>query len=622
MILTALVHLYEELCKQGKIQAEGWGIAKVSHRILLDKEGHLCGIISARKKVQKGKKESEVANTKIVPLHLIRPGKTIRANFLCDNVKYFLGLVPKERNGKSDSGNEDKDNEEYKRKQQRAIKCFEAAKNLHHDILDNCNVIEAKAILHYFDTWNPYEAIGNLDNLADILLGDNFIFNVDGKDVLDLEDIRNVWETYYLKKKNKEPVLMGQCLVTGKKNQRIARLHPKIKGLTKGEANLVSFNQSAFCSYGGDDKKGKGKNAPVSERAAFAYGSALNALLADRSHSQIIGDTTIVYWSEHGISACQDFMMSFLGNHAGIDDHTLDTIVTHMRNGLPVDLEGVEISPDEPFYILGLAPNAGRISVRLFWRNTFRELAKNLALHQERMKLAGPSWKKQNIPLCKILEAMEKPKGKEQAAKPNGKGQAVSPLLSGSLFRAVLQNTKYPASAFQNILLRIFAEQDKAADGGRSAVEKISHTKAAFIKAYLLKNGQEHWEGKLQMALNENCNDISYVLGRMFSLLENIQQSANPTINTTIKERYFNSACATPASVFPILLKLANTHLSKLDEGKAVYFKKKMGALMDKIIMPEEGIPFPSRLTSEEQGVFILGYYQETQARYKGKEEE
>lgn len=524
-----------------------------------------------------------------------------------------MGLVPKERNGKSDSGNEDKDNEEYKRQQQRAIKCFEAAKNLHHDILDNCNVIEAKAILHYFDTWNPYEAIGNLDNLADILLGNNFIFNVDGKDVLDLEDIRNVWETYYFKKKNKEPVLMGQCLVTGKKNQRIARLHPKIKGVTKGEANLVSFNQSAFCSYGGDDKKGKGKNAPVSERAAFAYGSALNALLADRSHSQIIGDTTIVYWSEHGISACQDFMMSFLGNHAGLDDHTLDTIVTHMRDGLPVDLEGVEISPDEPFYILGLAPNAGRISVRLFWRNTFRELAMNLSLHQERMKLAGPSWEKQNIPLWKTLKA---------TVNPRAKGQAASPLMSGNLFRAVLQNTNYPESVFQNILLRIFADQDKAADGGRSAVEKISHTKAAFIKAYLLKNCKEHWEGKLQMALNENCNDVSYVLGRMFSLLENIQQSANPHINTTIKERYFNSACATPASVFPILLKLANTHLSKLDGGKAVYFKKKMGALMDKIMMPDEGIPFPARLTLEEQGAFVLGYYQETQARYKGKEEE
>lgn len=377
------------------------------------------------------------------------------------------------------------------------------------------------------------------------------------------------------------------------------------------DRNLVSFNEPSFCSYGGDGEQGK--NAPVSERAAFAYGSALNALLADQSHTQIIGDTTIVYWSEHGISACQDFMMSFLGNHAGIDDHTLDTIVTHMRNGLPVDLEGVEISPDEPFYILGLAPNAARISVRLFLRNTFCKLVTNLSLHQERMKLDGPSWEKQNIPLWKTLKA---------TANPNGKEQVASPLLAGSLFRAVLQNTKYPASAFQNILLRIFADQDKAADGGRSAVEKISHTKAAFIKAYLLKNGKEHWEGKLQMALNENCNDVSYVLGRMFSLLENIQQGANPGINTTIKERYFNSACATPASVFPILLKLANTHLSKLDGGKAVYFKKKMGALMDKIMMPDEGIPFPARLTSEEQGAFILGYYQETQARYKGKEEE
>ncbi len=470
-----------------------------------------------------------------------------------------------------------------------------------------------------FDTWGSDKAEKDSlvqENLEDIIAGSNFVFQVDGVDAIEDEEIKRSWENFKGTSQADEDgtSLAGQCLITGADNQKIALLHPKIKGVRGAQtsgANLVSFNAPAFCSYGGDGEQGK--NAPVSERAAFAYGSALNALLADQSHTQIIGDTTIVYWSEHGISACQDFMMSFLGNHAGIDDHTLDTIVTHMRNGLPVDFEGVEISPDEPFYILGLAPNAARISVRLFLRNTFCKLVTNLSLHQERMKLDGPSWEKQNIPLWKTLKA---------TANPNGKEQAVSPLLAGSLFRAVLQNTKYPASAFQNILLRIFADQDKAADGGRSAVEKISHTKAAFIKAYLLKNGKEQWEGKLQMALNENCNDISYVLGRMFSLLENIQQSANPTINTTIKERYFNSACATPASVFPILLKLANTHLAKLDERKAVYFKKRMGALMDKIIMPEEGIPFPARLTLEEQGAFILGYYQETQAKYVKKQEE
>lgn len=599
MILSALVHLYEELCKQGKIQAEGWGIAKVTHRILLDKEGHLCGIISARKKVQRGKKEIEVPCEMCVPLPVTR-SSGVKANFLCDNSSYFLAVDAK-GNG------------------QRTIQCFEKAKKLHHQVLEHCHSPVAKAILHFFDTWGSDKAGKDSsiqENLEDIIAGRNFVFQVDGVDAIEDEEIRRSWENFQgTSQAGKDSIsLTGQCLITGAENQKIALLHPKIKGVHGAKTmdrNLVSFNEPSFCSYGKDKKQGE--NSPISEHAAFAYGTALNQLLADQRHTQVIGDTTIVYWSEHGISACQDFMMSFLGNNAGIDDHTLDTIVTHMRDGLPVDLEGVEISPDEPFYILGLAPNAGRISVRLFWRNTFRELATNLSLHQERMKLAGPSWKKQNIPLWKTLKATVNPNGKEQAA---------SPLLSGSLFRAVLQDTKYPASAFQNILLRIFADQDKAAEGGRPAVEKISHTKAAFIKAYLLKNCKEHWEGKLQMALNENCNDVSYVLGRMFSLLENIQQSANPHINTTIKERYFNSACATPASVYPILLKLANTHLSKLDGGKAVYFKKKMGALMDKIMMPDEGIPFPARLTLEEQGAFVLGYYQETQARYKGKEEE
>lgn len=599
MILSALVHLYEELCKQGKIQAEGWGIAKVTHRILLDKEGHLCGIISARKKVQKGKKEIEVPSEMCVPLPVTR-SSGVKANFLCDNSSYFLAV-------------------DAKGKVQRTIQCFEAAKELHHQVLAHCHSPVAKAILHFFDTWGFDKAEKDSliqEILEDIIAGSNFVFQVDGVDAIEDEKIKRSWEIFQGTSQADEDStsLSGQCLITGEENQKIALLHPKIKGVLGAQtagANLVSFNAPAFCSYGGDGEQGK--NAPVSERAAFAYGSALNALLADRSHSQIIGDTTIVYWSEHGISACQDFMMSFLGNHAGLDDHTLDTIVTHMRDGLPVDLEGVEISPDEPFYILGLAPNAARISVRLFLRNTFRELVTNLSLHQDRMKLDGPSWEKQNIPLWKTLKA---------TANPNGKEQAASPLMAGSLFRAVLQNAKYPESVFQNIMLRVFADRDKDAEGGKAAIQKISHSKAAFIKAYLLKNGKEQWEGKLQMALNENCNDISYVLGRMFSMLENIQQSANPTINTTIKERYFNSACATPASVFPILLKLANTHLAKLDERKAVYFKKRMGALMDKIIMPEEGIPFPARLTLEEQGAFILGYYQETQARYKGKEEE
>ena len=124
------------------------------------------------------------------------------------------------------------------------------------------------------------------------------------------------------------------------------------------------------------------------------------------------------------------------------------------------------------------------------------------------------------------------------------------------------------------------------------------------------------------MAVNTETTEISYVLGRLFSVLEDIQKNAIPEINATIKRRYFNSACTTPAAVFPILLKLTNSHISKFEKPKAIYFKKKMGALMDQIAMPNTGMPFPKRLNLEEQGAFVLGYYQETQARYVKKQEE
>ena len=124
------------------------------------------------------------------------------------------------------------------------------------------------------------------------------------------------------------------------------------------------------------------------------------------------------------------------------------------------------------------------------------------------------------------------------------------------------------------------------------------------------------------MGINENCKEISYILGRLFSVLENIQKKANPGINTTIKDRYFNSACATPASVFPVLLKLANAHLGKLGEGSQVFFNKKIGELLSHVSMPDQGTPLPNHLNLEEQGAFVLGYYQETQVWYTKKGEE
>lgn len=599
-MLEELVELYDELCKQGKVLPEGWGIAKVSHKIQLDKEGNFKGIISTKEKikVKNGKKEVEIAPTRKVPLPVIRT-ISVKANFLCDTPTYFLGVTK--------DGNKE-----------RAKECFEAARKLHHKVLDNCLAEEAKAILAFFDTWDYEHAETDpmiQEKIEELASANNLIFTVDGKDTITNPDIEEAWENYLtVSKEMAKDTVKGQCLVTGKKNQPIAILHSKIKGVAGAKttgANLVSFNEPAFCSYGKDKKQGE--NSPISEHAAFAYGTALNQLLADRRHTQIIGDMTVVYWSKHAITAAQDVIAARLGNAEESKMHGWDEIIQQIQKGLTVDIDGETLEKSEPFYILGLAPNASRIAVRFFEKNTFGEVLKKLEAHQERMKLQGPEWEKGEIPLWRILK---------ETVNPNNKENCISPLITGSLLRSILTDSKYPESLYHQMLLRVFKDQDKPAEAGSKAVYKVSHTKAAFIKAYLLKNATKHWEGKLQMAVNTETKDISYVLGRLFSVLEDIQLKAIPEINATIKRRYFNSACTTPAAVFPILLKLTNSHISKFEKSKAIYYKKKLGALMDQIEMPNAGMPFPKRLNLEEQGAFVLGYYQETQARYVKKQEE
>lgn len=598
MILQSLVHLYDELSRQGKVAREGWGIAKVSHRLVLDEEGGLIGIVSARKKVLRGKKEKEIPSDMMVPLPVIR-ASGVKANFLCDNSSYLLGV-------------------DNKGKPERTKECFEAARALHHQILDGCHSAEARAILSYFDHWDAAGARDNplvQTNLEDILGGSNFLFHVGNKDVSDIPEIRDAWERYYRSGGGEEDTIKGQCLITGKKDMPIATLHPKIKGVLGAQssgANLVSFNAPAFCSYGYDGEQGQ--NAPVSEEAANAYGAALNFLLADRTHAKVMGDTTVVYWSEHGEEAYQDGFLGMMGDEGGLTDEELDDVLAHMKEGRSSDIGGISVSPDEPFYILGLAPNAARISVRFFLRNTFGDILKNLAAHEERMKIVHSSLEKERIPLYWILKAMDNPDCRKESAP--------STFWAGKLTNAILINGYYPEAVYKNIMRRVFLCHEKSSGGGKNKEKKIDYIKASFIKAYLLKNCGMKWEGKIQMAVNENCNDISYVLGRLFSVLENIQKSANHGINSTIKDRYFNSACATPAAVFPLLWKLTNAHLGKLDQPKAAYFKKKLGMLMDKIAMPDTGTPLPHRLTLDEQGAFVLGYYQETQARYAGKKEE
>ena len=273
---------------------------------------------------------------------------------------------------------------------------------------------------------------------------------------------------------------------------------------------------------------------------------------------------------------------------------------------MPFDFHGVPIHPDTPFYILGLSPNAARLSVRFFLQDTFGHFIDHVRRHYERLEIVMPQRHRAYLPLWRLLGETVNKKSKDKAA---------SPLLAGAVMRSILSDTPYPQALYNSVMLRVKADQDDK----DKHIYKISAEKAAIIKACLLKNFPKGEE--VTVALNEESTNTAYVLGRLFSVLEQIQEEANPDINSTIKDRFFNSAAATPGVVFPVLLKMANHHLRKLNDRKGlkITLEKMVTELEGKIEM--NGQPIPARMNLNDQGLFILGYYHQTQKRYMKKEE-
>ena len=392
---------------------------------------------------------------------------------------------------------------------------------------------------------------------------------------------------------------MAQCLVTGQ-TAPIAATHPSIKGVAGAQSSgaaLVSFNAPAFCSYGHE----QGGNAPVSEYAAFAYTTALNTLLADRDRCKIIGDTAVVCWAENADNAAADLGMDAIfgiPEDRGVQESDVTAALKALAAGKSCDwLDGL-ILPDQHVYFLGLAPNAARLSVRFFLRDSIRRFAEHINQHREALEIVRPAndpW--EDLPVWKLVR--ETVNMKERNPSP-------APQLAGDLMRAILTGSRYPATLLNGVTLRIRAERE------------ITRGRAAIIKAYYTRNRSKYCpEEVLTVTLNDESEYLPYVLGRLFAVLEAVQHKANPDINTTIKDRYFNSACATPAIVFPTLIKLAQKHLQKLNAGWRKHYNKQITALMGMI--HED---FPTRMTRPEQGAFEIGYYHQTQKPSNWNKEE
>ena len=581
MILQALVNYYESLAAQGKLAKPGWGEAKISFALEISEEGDLTGILTLVESVQQGKKAVEKPKVLILPEGTKR-SSGVAAQFLWDNARYILGI--------DEAG-----------KEERAKKCFQATAEKTQKILSKANGKQAQAIKAFLAKWNPDSAKDNeilRPYITDFLKGGNITFRIDGNYPQNDAEIIAAWDEYYASQSAEQ---RGICLVTGQEGP-IARLHPNIKGVRGAQslgAALVSFNAPAFESYGHE----QGMNANVSEYAAFAYTTALNSLLSDKKHSQQIGDTTLVFWAEHDDVACTDCFADFLNDKVILTDEDLRGLFGSIKSGQAIYINDKLINPENKFYILGLSPNAARVSVRFFLENRFGYFLQNISRFYSDLQVAKPEYDtKEVLSLWQILQ---------ETANKNAKDKVATPLLTGAVMRSVLDGSAYPVALYQNIMLRLKAEQDNS----EKFITKVSRVKAAVIKAFLLRNikGKED----ISVSLDVERNDNAYVLGRLFAVLENLQKMANPGINSTIKDRYFNSACATPAIVFPILLRLARSHEKKLSgkKGLVINIEKTITELLGRIQV------IPKRLSLVDQGSFVLGYYHQVQYRYMKKEE-
>lgn len=596
MILQALVRCYEALAERGELEKPGWSPVKVSWGLELDADGQVKSLLLMGGTDAKGKQIPRVMK---LP-DPVKRSSGVAANFLCDNSAYVLGI-------------------DAKGKPERTRECFAACARKHQDVLKDVRHPTAKAILNFFERWKPENAACHpaiQPNLEALLKGGNIVFvthDAEGELQLaqDVPEIRRAWDEAYAKS---DDAVMGRCLVTGEEGP-IAILHPSIKGVMGAQssgASLVSFNAPAFESYGKEsarDNQGQGRNAPVGKYAAFAYGAALNYMVGHADFHGRLGDTTLVYWAEGAEPAYGSAFMAMMGmggeDKNEITQKELRGLLTALCQGNTVKWENVPLNPKNRFYILGLAPNASRLSVRFFLQNSFDEFVQNYQKHQEDLDIVRPTFdERETLSMWALL--------RETAIKNPNKPPEFQRQLVEEMLNAILTGSPYPSTLFTQVEIRIRAEKE------------INRGKAAIIKAYLRRNVVEQqrknahvYEEVLGVALNESkTTDLPYRLGRLFAVLEAVQQKANPNINTTIKDRYFNSACATPALVFPTLLRLAQSHLSKIGGGAEVYYDKMITELLGDVTQS-----YPLRLSLQDQGIFQIGYYHQKQKLFTKKEE-
>lgn len=466
-----------------------------------------------------------------------------------------------------------------------------------------------KAYLNFIRTWEPEQETQNPHLLA---LGkeysnSHFEFGLDGSPETKLHNdskFKAAYEDYLAQlnaDSNSDDTELSTCSILGEKLPQ-ARIHKKIKGIKGGKSSggtLVGMNDTAFESYG----KKQSYNSNVSEKAMKMYTSALNSLLADRSHYKTFDDMTIVYFAmkKNDAEECNMFAGMFSGFEDELNktvvteaDRNINTVMTQLKQGRTADMP---YDPNVEFYVAGFTPNSSRISQKFIFHDKFGKIFDNVLKHQ------------QDIAFTEGQRQVSIERIKRELISPKSSKEKVPSPLTAALFEAILKGTRYPDELLSTVITRVKTDSNE----DNNHFIKINDVRAGLIRGCI---NRKYNKEEIKMSLDLENKNQAYLCGRLFAVLEKIQQDASGGgLNRTIKDSYFASACSKPSTVFPKLYKLSQNHIKKL--SSPIFYNKLCGEILDGL----DG-KFPSTLSLDDQGRFIVGYAQQNKALYTKKSEE
>lgn len=565
MILQALYSYYQRLAEDedSGVAAEGFAPQSISFALQLSEQGELLEILDLREPAAKGKK---LLPRKIIVSDLgEKKGNGIKPTYLWGNTSYILG--------RDDKG-----------KPKRTKECREAFRQLHEDLLGAVGTPETVGLLRFLKTL-PLEDSRIEEHWPELVTA-NLVFRIGQTFLHDIPALQNIWVNRGGKEALDEQIEKCDdkniCLVSGELTE-IARLHPAIKGVAgakTAESSLCSYKPPAFQSF----SKEHNLNGPVSKNAAFAYTTALNYLLNRPAQRLRFGSATVICWAERASPLEGSLFALFNGSEpsTGTAADTLNAeeraaILRRLGQGLGVPKAWPEIDSTVHLYVLALKPSTARLSVGFFLCGASAEFLERISAYYKNLSIQRRFENEPEFPsLWQVARAILGQHKKTEDVE----------RLGQELIGAALSGQTYPAYLLPMCLQRL-----------RSG-ENINSVRAGLIKAMLIRN-YSHKEDL--MSLNPDHPSPAYQLGRLFALLVSVQRKAIPNINADVRDKYYGAASATPAVVFPLLLRNAQNHISK---AKAYGYDKLIRDVLEHI-----DNAFPTHLDLQEQGLFALGYY-------------